>query len=265
MCFIATKARQGRIQIGEHQYEALLTHDSYRISGWFDDPRTTLYLMSPATGARWTSGTGRELTGIQHNIGGTFCRISVTSAGDKLTVRSYTGPLGTFEVGRGDRKIGMLTMSGSLRSATATVPVGVDLSDGHPPAPARSCKLPVGDYQLSYLTVQIDALRVGIVNNAHLDGKPRAKVDRLNTYDIAIRADKPFTLEFSHQPQVLFALPARDQRVKRGEELSVKAVLIDTALDVMFRHLTQEKQLDPKVTIARANGEIVAEGTMPFG
>jgi len=265
VCFLPTKARQGQIQIGECRYDALLTHDGYQITGWFDHPQTTLYLESTATHARWISGTGRELTGIRHNIGGTFCRFSVTPAGDKLTVRTYTGPLGTFEVVRGDRKIGTLAMSGSLRSATTTVPVGVDLCDGRPPAPARSCKLPVGDYRLSYLTVQIDALRVGILNNYHVDGKPRGKIDPANTYGIAIRADKPFVLEFSRQPQVLFALPARDHRVKLGEELSVQAVLIDTGLDVMFRHLTQEKQLDPKITLARANGEIVAEGTMPFG
>jgi hypothetical protein len=63
------------------------------------------------------------------------------------------------------------------------------------------------------------------------------------------------------------------------------AVLIDPVLDIMFRRLEDTSQqrretmpegqpyasvftnlsLDPKVTIARTNGEIVAEGVMPFG
>ena len=263
MCFIATKARQGQIRIGARQYDALLAH-GFQLTGWFDQPQTTLYLTSGPGGARWNSGYYRELAGT-YNIGGTFCRFSATPAGDKLTVRSYTGPLGIFEMGRGGRKIGGLTMSGLLRSATTTVPVGVDLSDNRELAPARSCQLPVGDYQLCYLTVQIDGLRVMILNNAHVDGKRAGKAEPANTSGIAIRADKPFVLEFSHQPQVLFVWPARAQRVKLGEELKIQAVLIDKALDVMFRHLTQEKQLDPKVIIKRAHGEIVAQGTMPFG
>ena len=68
-----------------------------------------------------------------------------------------------------------------------------------------------------------------------------------------------------------------------GEELEVKAVLIDPKLDIMIRGLedTTRKQtqtpdgrplnyqrnlsLDPKVLITRTNGEKVAEGVMPFG
>ena len=82
---------------------------------------------------------------------------------------------------------------------------------------------------------------------------------------VRIRATQPFVLDFSGKPQVLFALPARNQRVQCGSTLLVKGVLIDPALDVMFRFIRQERQLDPTVVIKRANGEIVARGTMPFG
>jgi len=80
--------------------------------------------------------------------------------------------------------------------------------------------------------------------------------------------------------------PAKDYRIKPGEQLTVKAVLIDPELDIMIRRLTdtsrKEKQeettpggrkrtlwrdvsLDPKVVITRADGQRVAEGVMPFG
>ena len=69
-----------------------------------------------------------------------------------------------------------------------------------------------------------------------------------------------------------FVRPKDKERVSLGEEVKVEAVLLDPDLDVMIRRLYsvpegQERRasLDPKVTVARANGEIVAEGVMPFG
>ena len=115
------------------------------------------------------------------------------------------------------------------------------------------------------------------------DGKPRERGDRPAVYGITIRKDKPFVLDFSNKPDVMFASPAKDQRVKLGSSLEVKAVLVDSNLDMMIRDLddTTRKQtkdadgkplgyernlsLDPQVIITRANGEKVAEGVMPFG
>ncbi|OHB77906.1 MAG: hypothetical protein A2Z25_23185 [Planctomycetes bacterium RBG_16_55_9] len=78
----------------------------------------------------------------------------------------------------------------------------------------------------------------------------------------------------------------KNKRIRLGDNLEVKAVLIDPGLDIMIRRLndTSQKQkkeyttpdgqkhsyeislsLDPKVVITRANGEKVAEGVMPFG
>ena len=76
-------------------------------------------------------------------------------------------------------------------------------------------------------------------------------------------------------------------QVKRGEEIKVAAVLVDPKLDIMIRRLYDtsvkgdkeykdatgkvyrtikvNKSLDPNVVIARADGQIVAEGVMPFG
>ncbi len=89
--------------------------------------------------------------------------------------------------------------------------------------------------------------------------------------------------DFSNKPSVMFASPAKDTTLKRGETLQVSAVLTDPKLDFMIRGLddTTRKQtkdaggnaigyernlsLDPKVLITRVNGEKVAEGVMPFG
>jgi len=126
-------------------------------------------------------------------------------------------------------------------------------------------------------------LEVSIMQKSHSDGKPRDRAGRPPVYGIQIRKDKPFVLDFSNKPDVMFASPARDQRVKLGDTLEVKAVLIDPQLDLMIQRLndTTRKQtktpdgkplgyerdwsLDPTVLITRANGEKVAEGVMPFG
>ncbi|MBN2315008.1 MAG: hypothetical protein JXM79_13840 [Sedimentisphaerales bacterium] len=105
-------------------------------------------------------------------------------------------------------------------------------------------------------------------------------------FGIQIREDKPFVFDFSNKPEVLFASPAKDCRIRLNEELTVKAVLIDPKLDIMIRGPTdtsrkkkrerssvdgrkytswEQISLDPKVIIKRANGEKVAEGVMPFG
>ena len=141
----------------------------------------------------------------------------------------------------------------------------------------------MGDYRPNYISIEYGRLSIAASHNYHSDGKPRDRGDRAAVYGITIRKDKPFALDFSNKPEVMFASPAKDQRVKLGESLEVKAVLIDPKLDMMIRGLddTTRKRnkgpdgqplgyernlsLDPQVIITRTNGEKVAEGVMPFG
>ena len=121
----------------------------------------------------------------------------------------------------------------------------------------------------AYLTIKFGNLRISVSNNYHADNKPFGHSSDLKVYGIKIRKDKPYVLDFSNDPDVMFASPAKDYGVKLGGELQVKAVLIDPKLDIMIRRLYDQQQtrvsLDPKVLITRAGGEKVAEGVMPFG
>jgi hypothetical protein len=283
--FVTTKARRGRIRIAGGRYDVLLGH-KYVTAGWFDNPWTALYV----TEAGWEPHSpwiGGDQLGAVHKIDGTFYQFSATPAGNKLTVRPYERPLGIFEVGAGGRAIDVMEVQGSLRSRNTTVAVAEMVRSYQlPPAPApvRTCKLPVGDYFPENLTVRLGKLSIDISNNYHTDGKRMDTMGRHWVYGIHIREDKPFVLDFSNPPAVLFAGPAAHQRAKPGEDLKIFAVLTDPVLDIMVRRLqdTSEKRrettpdgqlptsyvdvsLDPKVVISRANGEIVAEGVMPFG
>ncbi len=283
--FVTTKARRGRIRIAGGKYDVLLGHN-YVTAGWFDSPWTAFYVTEAGSKPRSMWIGGDQLAAV-HKIDGTFYQFSATPAGDKLTVRPYEGPLGVFEADAGGRTVDVVEVQGSLRSRNAVVAVAEMVrNDRLPPAPVpvRTCRLPAGDYLPEDLVVTLGKLRLNISNNYHTDGKRMDTVGRQWVYGIHIREDQPFVLNFSNPPAVLFAGPAANQRVKPGEDLKIFAVLTDPVLDIMIRRLqdTSEKRrettpdgqlstsyvdvsLDPKVTIKRANGEIVAEGVMPFG
>jgi hypothetical protein len=221
-----------------------------------------------------------------HRIDGKHYTASVTPTGERLTVGPYRGDFGLLRLGPGKRDIKKLSIDGSLYSETSAVAVGE--TDGllRLVAPGTAeCRLPVGDYLPALLRIEYGRLSLRLSNNYHSDGKPR-DMERRRVYAIQIRKDKPFVLDFSNKPEVMFATPAKDQTLKPGDTLRVAAVLTDPGLDIMIRNLddTGRKQkevykladgkehsyerplsLDPKVTITNSSGKQVAEGKMPFG
>ncbi|MBT3376520.1 MAG: hypothetical protein HN742_29490 [Lentisphaerae bacterium] len=284
--FLATKLRRGKVRIAGQRYDVLLGHP-YSVSDRFDLPSTSMFLIpkkAPRSRARWW---GADTLGALHTIGGKLRRFSVTPDGDRLSVNEYDGELGTFEVGTGGREISDVWMTGSLQTETAAVAVGKPFEKGRLEH-VTSCRLPVGDYLPNYLTFGFGRLVISVSMNYHSDGKKRDLDGRVRVFGIEIREEAPFVFDFSNEPDVLFASPAVGARVKRGDELKVAAVLIDPKLDIMIRDLVDtgpvaetedtlfgfgdkgnerklKASLDPKVTITRAGGEVLAEGVMPFG
>jgi len=273
--FVTTEARKGRIKIVGRKFDVLLGHN-LGVSGWFDQPGTALHLIPRGKHAGELSWWGRDRLMAMHEIGGTLYCFSATPSGDRLTARPYEGPLGTFEVGAGGRDLDTMRIQGALLSEETAVAVG-RMSDRSGLVPAESCRVPVGDYLLNHVIVTYGRLRIRISENYHSDGRRMTIMgNRSRVYGIKIRADEPYVFDFSSKPVVMFTSPARDRRVKLGDELMVMAVLTDPVLDTMIRGLDNVEKadtppyeettsLDPKVTITRADGEVVAEGVMPFG
>jgi hypothetical protein len=287
MHFVATVARQGRIRIGGHAYEALLAQP-YLLNGRFDRPVTALYLKPVNRKEKVDDDggfAGGSLTTARWRDGGLYTT-SATPLGDKLTVTPYRGDFGVFTVGPGGRDIKKITFHGSLASETMSFELQSD-----PAVPraeqkdARQFKAPVGDYYPLWLSIDYGRLHLSLSDNYHSDGHPRGW-DTPRNFFVKIRKDRPFTLDFSHKPAVLFASPAKDQQYKPGDEVSVKAVLIDPVYEIMIRGLYDESRktketiklsggktttherplsLDPTVTITNAAGKKAAEGPMPFG
>ncbi|MBN1362785.1 MAG: hypothetical protein JW993_19460 [Sedimentisphaerales bacterium] len=261
-----TKAWMGEIEIGGERFTAVLCH-TRGIPGRFDHPATGLFLLAPGdpSGRPTVSWYGGEQLMAMHRKGDTYYRLGATPSGDKLFVWPYQGAFGTLEVKAGQRSVERVQATGSLASED----IAVSLTEGLGSQTANrsnSFRVPVGDYAIQMLNVTYDKLNCLTLRNNHADGQPGGRAQAgPAVYAIKIREDAPFVLDFSGKPQVLFASPAKDCRVRAGEQLDVKAVLIDPALDIMFRAIRERDQLNPKVTIARANGQVVADGVMPFG
>lgn len=260
------KLKQGRITLGGRKYDVLLG----------DKPAREFHVLDVKKkhAPYWWGSWSLHST---HLLNGKFYEFMLIGDGSKLAGRPYTGKFGTFKLGKGNRELEKIEMNGSLMQAgDRSAPVGT-ISDRWPES-VTECSLPVGDYTPSIMSVTYDNLRISISHNYYnnLDGK--RSMDNI-VYGIEIRKDKPYELDFSNEPMVIFESPKkRKESFTRGSEIKISAVLIDPKLDVMIRGLddtsvkvetenkrTKDKSLDPTVAIARSDGEVVAEGTMPFG
>jgi len=282
LTFFPVAVHTGEFEVAGVSYAAFLGY-GYSVEGRLDQASSALFIAAEGDApARWWGGDRLNAT---HFLGGRYHQFSCTPTGDKLFVRPYDGALGTLELGPGGRDVEKLEISGSLRGKDTAVAVA-DGMEGDWPQPTRKCEIPAGDYYPAYLTMRIGDVRISVSNNYHVDAQGRSRNDREVVHGIKIRADKPYVLDFSNKPAVAFVQPKDKQRVAPGDEVKVEAVLLDPVLDIMIRRLddmtrvekktyktpdgkdrTYERapSLDPKVTVARANGEIVAEGVMPFG
>jgi hypothetical protein len=273
--------RAGCIKIDDRQFDAILAHQ-HSVGGRFDRPYSTLFLMEPGKREPYESWDGANSLSAYRFVGDKYYTIDATPIGDKLFVKPYAGELGTFKLGPGSREIKKMTVDGSLYSPEHAVAIGYEDSNR---GPVNQCKVPVGDYTIDYTRIDYGSLHMTISDNYHTDGI-RQDRHKQRKFAVQIRQDKPFVLDFSNKPEVLFAGPAKDSVFKPGDEVQVYAVLIDPALNIMIRGINDTRQkvkeeidigngkketreksksLDPLVTITDSSGKTVAEGPMPFG
>lgn len=282
--FLPLAARRGTVQIGSRQYTAVLGQP-YSLSGRFDLPTTYLRLIPSEGGQSREYWWGSDTLSALRWDGDRFYQTRATPGGDSLLVAPYRGELGTFKIGPGSRKLDHIGISGSLRSRTAAVPIGKFSGKTSMPDEVQECQLPVGDYVTTALNINYSHLRIFISENYHADGERFVTFTKKWVYGVQIRKEKPFVLDFSNKPEVLFVSPGKEKTFHPGDEIQVKAVLIDPVLDIMIRELEDTKRkkketvragdqevtsehnlsLDPTVTIRDASGKTVAEGPMPFG
>lgn len=250
-----TEARRGEIEIAGHRFDVVM-HNSTPVGTRWDRPETVLK-MTPQDpnmhGPAWPYFGGRLLG--WHKIGEDYWRLSTTPAGDQLFVEPYRGSFGTFTVGSARRYAWSRKFVGELLAKDRAVVVRKEpAEDDH--EPVQTCEIPAGDYTPGDLAVYYGPLYFVIVGNRYVDGKPYGS--RPMTYPLKIREREPCVLRFSKRAEVLFASPAKETRIKPGDELTVEAVLIDPKLDIVIEDLRRMPQEDKPRYVLPLLGAVVS-------
>lgn len=265
LSFLCPVARKGEIVIGNRAYQVILGQP-YLIVGRWDLPSINMSLIRQGPeGYRVYWWGGDQLDAI-HRIDDIYYTFSCTPDGKEFRVHTYNGDLGEFKLGKIDPNDVNVGMSGSLTSPYGSVAIGPVDSSGFPNK-ASSYTIPVGDYYPNYMTFNLGDISVDVSENYHSEGKPVDRCGRPFVYGIKIRKDKPFIMDFSNPPAVMFASPRKNRVYKAGDKIRVEAVLIDPVLDIMYRGMrdAQNKKIDVAVTITDSTGKTVNTGIMPFG
>jgi len=275
---MSTVVRKGTIRIGGKDYEAMMGNRYYGSS------MTLLLKPASSSGARGSSRWKPIPLNTMHQTNGDYCTVSFNPSGSKVTVSPYRGKFGQLEIGARGRDIDKLGVVGSLRSKEQMmVPLGKPDYFYTAERP-KQCRLPEGDYQASYITVDYGSVTARLSGSSYnASGQRTTNIP----FGIKIREGKPFVLDFASQPTVVFTGPTKGHVYHPGDRVSIRALMLETELGMMLRGLydtTQETgtrsatdehgksvkvprytSLHPTVSITDSSGKEVANGTMPFG
>ena len=268
--------KQGRLTIADRPFMVLL--------GERPEREFFLYDIEKKVGPYWWGSWSLH---SYHKIDGKFYEFILIEDGKKIAVRPYKGEMGTIKLGKGGRELEKVEFKGSVhQKANVAAPIGT-IKERSPEA-VTECVIPAGDYTSYIMHITYDNLDICISNNYHTNAQGQSSSDKETVYGMQVRKDKPYVLDFSNKPMVVFDEPPKTiTTFSRGAAIQFASVLIDPELDIMIRGLDDtsvevdrelknsdgkviqtikvKKSLDPKVVITRADGEIVAEGVMPFG
>ena len=270
-----TDVRQGQLTLANRPFKVLLGD---RLEREF-----FLYDVEKEFGPYWWGSWSLH---SYHKIDDKFFEFMLFEDVSKIAARPYTGDLGVIKVGKGGRDLEKAEFNGSVhQKASVAAPIGV--IEEYWTGPVAECEIPVGDYTAYIMKITYDNLAIDISNNYHTNAQGQS-ANKETVYGMQVRKDKPYVLDFSNEPMVVFDQPPMSQTsFPRGQEIKFAAVLIDPKLDIMIRGLDDtsvqvdreykdsagkvistakvNKSLDPNVVIARADGEVIAQGVMPFG
>ncbi|MBN2128786.1 MAG: hypothetical protein JW741_04790 [Sedimentisphaerales bacterium] len=262
--FVVPTARRGKITLGSKEMDVILAQTSV-VTGRYDHPSTGLYLDNQRTGLGVLSDWPE--------VDGTLYRIFPTPAGDKVTVRAYDGAFGTLEV-RSSSGTPAKIDRGWFQGEGIIIDVAKCSKEG------SRLSIPVGDYRPYFLSVLLGNLRAGI--RAKIP-EPREKSPPV-VLGLHVREGQPCVFKLDQKPDVVFQTPELSERLEPGQEVQIKAVMVDSATNLMLSGLEDTtrkvgeplrlsggieyqryESIDPVIKIADAAGETVAEGKMPFG
>ncbi|MEN6333981.1 MAG: hypothetical protein ABFE01_06940 [Phycisphaerales bacterium] len=280
---VAAAVHKGEFAIDGKTCEAFLGY-GYAVTGRLDSVFSTLCLRCEDGEYAGLFGTTMDRLAGMRLLGDQWCQFSCSPAGDQLFVYPYQGPLGVLQLGTGGRDAKRLEMFGELRTAQGPLILGRTLANGLPQGSDRY-EIPIGDYSPGFLAMRVGDTRFRLSPDSY-DQEGRRIAREHVVRKIRIREKKPFVLDFPGKSSVVFIHPPNASRFAAGDQMRVEAVLADSGLDMTIAGISDMTQsetkvvtmadgrkmmmesgpsLQPKVVVKRSNGDVVAQGDMPFG
>lgn len=264
--------KQGQIILANRPFKIIL--------GFF--PEREFYVYDINKGFMFDNSSTSYNLYSYHKIDDELFEFMLIEEGTKIAARPYNGPLGTIKLGKGGRQLEKIGFRGLLFNNSGNS-VPIETMQGNWPGPVEQCRIPVSDYTLGMLSgnlhVTYDNLYIRISNYSNAR-EPYIGQDTI--YPIQIRQDKPYVLDFSNEPMVIFNRPSMSKATfSRGEVIVFDTKLIDPKLNIMIRRLEDtsvkedvvikdgtgkvvrivkiNKSIYPSVVITRADGEVIVE------
>ena len=265
--------KQGQITLANRPFRIIL--------GFHPEREFYIYDIDKGFGPSWSGSNNLH---SYHKFDDKFFEFMLIENGTKIAARPYTGPLGIIKFSKGSREQEKVKFWGTLKKEDGLAVLLGKVKEIQPDM-VTECAIPIGDYRLSQMYITYDNLLIRTTDNS--TNIP----DRFNrqdiVYSIHVCQDKPYVLDFSNEPKVIFnQQPMNQTAFSRGNQITFTTILVDPKLDIkiwgledtslkvdkelklpggMVHTITVNKSLDPKIVIARADGEVLAEGVMPFG
>ena len=290
LTFLPATEWRGRIRMGGRVFNVTLI-PTLGMIGRLDDPRTPLFVNPVGTPLLTSSAPLPDQLGTVREVDGEYYKITATPAGDQLTVRPYPGERGVFEVRKGNRDISdtELSVAGQLNSNSGVfflgrVPSSSSIGTQKEEKRAKYC-LPEGEYQLARLFVDLGPLALQLRADNTVPSDP-ARKSAGNA--IVIRKDKPYVLDFSAKPQLVFLGPPKSKDWRLGDTVLIQtrmivdpekrlvlaslndktkaaAQAVPRSANIRGRMASRFNAITPTLVIADASGKAIASSKMPFG
>ncbi len=265
MTFVEPSARRGKIRVGEKEYELMLDHRNV-ISSRYDHPMTMVAMKE--VGDNSVAG----MLCLQRSQDGAYYDLIPSPDGRQVTVKPYTGKLGTLESAGGSEENAKLVLESGL-----LIKAGRLFNLNRCPKEEDKITLPVGDYYAYYLTCKKGDIRASVRS---VSGYTPNDQDKSSM--ITIREEKPYVFAFTENPQVVFQNPKENQTLTKGKSIRASAMIHIPEMGLQISRLYDLSQktevtlsdgsvrqrtasLDPVMQIKNAAGKVVAQGKMPFG
>jgi hypothetical protein len=267
--------KTGKMEIGGVGAEVGL-FQPYQMGREWDRSQTNVYVGR---------GDQREIESIDwwRMIDGEIYRFSTDALGERLTLERYAGKRGALSVRSRDGSKKGWVIGGFFETSDEQC-VWVSSAGGErDSADSPPLVLPEGDYRPYWMHVRVGDTLAAFDSAEVVEGEKVSIRRNAEKYGVRVRKRRPFELNMTRAPDVIFLAPSRDKTYKPGRNIDIQVALIDHSLgarisgvtdmsrtveftytqaDGAEKTVTRHPLIEPVFEVKNSNGDVVGSGTM---